>query len=123
MYCFWLTEKARGEVRRHIYPLYEELGFALAREVIITLSQLIEEKIFTPEELMNTKNKLQVNSTYQIQINSIRSIDDYNIEKVESIINQKKQLLKSSKDIQETDRLFAELDGLEWLQRQIERYS
>ena len=36
---------------------------------------------------------------------------------------QKKTLLKSSKDIHESDRLFAELDGLQWLQRQIERYS
>jgi hypothetical protein len=25
--------------------------------------------------------------------------------------------------VYESDRLFAELDGLEWLQRQIERYS
>jgi hypothetical protein len=35
------------------------------------------------------------------------------MEKVESIISQKKALLKnSSKDVDETDRLFAELDGL-----------
>jgi hypothetical protein len=32
---------------------------------------------------------------------------------------QKKALLKNSKDVHESDRLFAELDGLEWLQRQI----
>ena len=48
-------------------------------------------------------------------------IDD--MEKVESIILQKKSLLKNSKDVHESDRLFAELDGLEWLQRQIARYS
>jgi len=30
--------------------------------------------------------------------------------------------LKNSKDVYETDRLFAELEGLEWLQRQIARY-
>ena len=35
----------------------------------------------------------------------------------------KKDLLKNSKDVHESDRLFAELDGLEWLQRQIVRYS
>ncbi len=87
--------------------------------VIITLSQLIDEKISLLKELMNDKNKPQLNTTYQIQIDTIRSIDDYDIEKVESIINQKKDLLKNSKDIQETERLLAEIDALEWLQAQI----
>jgi hypothetical protein len=36
---------------------------------------------------------------------------------------QKKNQLKNSKDVHESDRLFAELDGLEWLQRQRARYS
>jgi hypothetical protein len=63
-----------------------------------------------------------VNSTFQLQIDAIRSVDD-DIEKVEFIIMEKKALLKNSKDVHESDRLFAELDGLEWLQRQIERYS
>jgi hypothetical protein len=46
------------------------------------------------------------------------------MEKVESIILQKKAQLKNSKDVNESERwLFAELDGLEWLQRQIARYS
>jgi hypothetical protein len=45
------------------------------------------------------------------------------MEKVESIIQQKKESLKNCKDVYETDRLFAELDGLEWLQRQIARYT
>jgi hypothetical protein len=62
-----------------------------------------------------------VNKTFQMQIDAIRSIDD--IEKVESIILQKKTLLKNSKDVHESDRLFAELDGLEWLQRQIAVYT
>jgi hypothetical protein len=62
-----------------------------------------------------------VNNTYQLQIDAIRSVND--IEKVEAIIMQKKAVLKNSKDVHEYDRLFAELDGLEWLQRQIARYS
>jgi hypothetical protein len=36
---------------------------------------------------------------------------------------EKKALLKNSQDVYEFDRLSAELDGLEWLQRQIARYS
>ncbi len=56
-------------------------------------------------------NKPEVDNTFQIQIDAIRSVDD--IEKVESIILQKKTLLKNSKDAHESKRLFAELDGLE----------
>ena len=69
---------------------------------------------------MNHKNnKPQLKNTYQIQIDAIRSIEDYDLQKVESIILQKKELLIISKDIQETERLLAEIDALEWLQAQI----
>lgn len=71
------------------------------------------------KELINDKNKPEVNSTNQIQIEAIKSIDDYDIEKVESITEQKKELLKNSKGIQETERLLAEIDALEWLEAQI----
>ena len=70
---------------------------------------------------INSNNKPEVNSTFQLQIDAIRSVDD--IERVEFIIKEKKALLKNSKDVHESDKLFAELDGLEWLQRQIGRYS
>jgi hypothetical protein len=88
--------------------------------VIITLKNIIDEKILLLQEFLNQKNnKPQVTETYKIQIDAIRSIDDYDLEKVESIILQKKQLLSLSKDIQETERLLAEIDALEWLQTQI----
>jgi hypothetical protein len=89
--------------------------------VIVTLKQIIDERISFLREQINQDNKPKVNSTFQLQIDAIRSVDD--IEKVEAIIMQKKSLLKNSKDVHQADRLFAELDGLEWLQRQIERYS
>ena len=89
--------------------------------VIITLQQIIDERISFLKEQIDPENKPQVNKTFQLQIDAIRSAAD-NLEKVESIILQKKTLLKNSKDIHESDRLFAELDGLEWLQRQIARY-
>ncbi len=89
--------------------------------VIITLQQIIDERISFLKEQINPENKPQVNKTFQLQIDAIRSAAD-NLEKVESIILRKKTLLKNSKDIHESDRLFAELDGLEWLQRQIVRY-
>jgi hypothetical protein len=84
--------------------------------VISTLQQIIDERISFLKEQINQDNKPEVNSTFQLQIDAIRSVDD-DIEKVEFIIQEKKALLKNSKDVHESDRLFAELDGLEWLQR------
>lgn len=69
--------------------------------------------------MSHKNNRPEVNNTYQIQIDAIKSIDDYDLQKVESIILQKKELLIISKDIQETERLLAEIDALEWLQAQI----
>jgi hypothetical protein len=86
-----------------------------------TLQQVIDERISFLKEQINPNNKAEVNSTFQLQIDAIRSVND--IEKVEFIILEKKALLKNSKDVHESDRLFAELDGLEWLQRQIALYS
>ncbi len=89
--------------------------------VIYTLQQIIDERISFLKEQINQDNKLEVNKTFQLLIGAIRSVDD--IEKVESLIIQKKALLKNSTDVHESERLFEELDGLEWLQRQIARYS
>ena len=59
-----------------------------------------------------------MNRTFQVQIDAIRLAAE-DLEKVEAIITQKKEQLKNSKDIQEIDRLLAEIDALEWLQVQI----
>ena len=91
--------------------------------MIITLQQIIYERISFLKEQINSQNKPEVNKTLQIQIDDIRSVDDPDIEKVESIVLQKKALLKDCKDVYEFDRMSAELDGLEWLQRQLARYS
>jgi hypothetical protein len=91
--------------------------------MITTLQQIIDERISSLKEQINHDNKPEINKTFQVQINAIRSVYDHDIEKVEFIIKEKKALLRNSKDVHESDRLFAELDGLEWLQRQIERYS
>jgi hypothetical protein len=89
--------------------------------MITTIQQIIDERISFLKEQINHENKPEVNTTFQLQIDAIRSIDD--IELIEPIILKKKALLKNSKDVHESDRLFAELDGLEWLQRQIAVYS
>ena len=91
--------------------------------MITTLQQVINERISFLKEQINHGNKPEVNSTFQLQIDAIRSVDEDDIENIESLILQKKALLKNTKDVHESDRLFAELDGLEWLQRQIAVYS
>ena len=88
----------------------------------MTLQQIIDDRISFLKEQINNANRPEENKTFQLQIDAIRSVDN-DVEKVETIIEQKKESLKNSKDVYETDRLFAELDGLEWLQRQIARYA
>ncbi len=80
--------------------------------MMLSLPQIIDERIsFLKKQINHDENKPEVNSTFQLQIDAIRSIDY--IEQVGSIILQKKTLLKNSKEVHESDRLFAELDGLE----------
>jgi hypothetical protein len=87
--------------------------------MITTLQQVIDERISFLKELINyDENKPEVNSTFQLHIDAIRSVDD-DIELLEPIILQKKALLKNSKEMLESDRLLAELDGLDWVQQQI----
>jgi hypothetical protein len=90
--------------------------------VIVTLQQVIDERISILREQINATSRPEVNITLQIQIDAIRSAAN-DLEQVELIIIQKKALLKNSKDVHESERLFAELDGLEWLQQQIARYT
>jgi hypothetical protein len=89
-----------------------------------TLQQIIDERISFLKEQINPANRPEVDKTFQIQIDVIRSAAAANdIEKVESLILQKKEQLKNSNDVYESDRIFAELDGLEWLQRQMTVYA
>jgi len=64
--------------------------------VVVTLQQIIDERIFFLKKQINPNNKPEVNSTFQLQIDAIRSVDD--MEKVESLISQKKNQLKNSKE-------------------------
>ena len=91
-----------------------------------TLQQIIDERISFLKEQINPQNKSEENRTSQLQMDAIRSAsaavaNDDDIEAVEAMIAEKKALLKNSNDIYEFDMLSAELEGLEWLQRQITR--
>jgi Zn-dependent peptidase ImmA (M78 family) len=85
---------------------------------IKTLQETIDERISFLKEQINPSNKPEMNRTFQVQIDAIRLAAE-DLEKVEAIITQKKEQLKNSKDMQETDRLLAVLEALEWLQAQI----
>ena len=92
--------------------------------MITTLQQIIDERISFPKEQTNhDENKPEVKSTFQMQIDAIRSGDDDDIELIEPIILQKKALLKNSKEMHESDRLLAELDGLDWVRQEIAVHS
>jgi hypothetical protein len=89
--------------------------------VVTTIQQIIDERISFLKEQINQDNKPEVNKIFQLQIDAIRSVDD--IEKVESLILQKKAQLKNSKIFMNLRGLLAELDDLEWRHWQIARYS
>jgi NAD+--asparagine ADP-ribosyltransferase len=94
---------------------------------MLNLQQIVDERISFLKEQINPQNKPEENRTFQLQIDAIRSavaaaaVDDDDIEEVETMIAEKKALLKKSEDVYEFDRISAELEGLEWLQRQIAR--
>ena len=108
-----------SSVLADLLPLSRSL--ASSYMVIVTPQQIIDERISFLKEQINPENKPQVNWTFQIQIDAIMSVDY--TEKIEAIITQKKVLLKNSKDAYESEKIFSKLDDLEWLQRQIARYS
>jgi hypothetical protein len=85
-----------------------------------TLQQIIDERISFLQEQISLYNKPEENRTFKLQIDAIRFAAD-NIEELEAIIWEKKALLKNTNDVFEFDRLSAELEGVEWLQRQISR--
>jgi hypothetical protein len=87
----------------------------------ITLQQVIDERVSFLKEQINANNKPELNSAFQQQIDAIRSVDDF--EQIEVIILQRKTQLKNCKDIQEFEQLSVELEALEWLHGQIQRYQ
>ena len=87
--------------------------------IMMTLQQMIDDKISLLREQINPTNKPELNSTFQIQEEDAIRSTAQDLERVESIIAQKKELLKNCKDMQETDTLLAKLEALEWLQGQM----
>jgi hypothetical protein len=83
------------------------------------LEQVINERVSFLREQINPKNKPEVNSSFQVQIEVLRSVD---YEKVAVVILRKKAELVKCKDVTQLERLYNELDALEWLQRQVAQH-
>ena len=86
------------------------------------LQEIINERLAFLQEQIRPQNRPAVNQTFQAQIDAIES-SVANIDKIALLVLQKKVKIENSKGIKELDRLFTELEALEWLQRQVVRYS
>lgn len=85
----------------------------------MSLEKVVNERISFLKEQIDPINKPVVNRTFEVQIEAIRNADT---EKVEILVLRKKKQLEAATDVHEADKLFAELDALEWLQRQVAKH-
>jgi hypothetical protein len=85
----------------------------------MTLEQAINDRISFLKEQINPQNKPLVNQAFEVQIETIRQAD---CEKVALLILQKKKQLENIRDLASIERLYSELDALEWLQRQVMKH-
>jgi hypothetical protein len=84
------------------------------------LDQEINERVSFLKEQINPQNKPLVNQAFEIQIETLRNTD-YR-ERVALVILQKKKQLENAKDTASIERLYTELEALEWLQRQVVKH-
>jgi len=84
------------------------------------LDNLIIERITFLKEQVKPENKPAVNDTFRHQVEILQTAD---LEKLDKSILMRKEHLKKSKDVKEADRIFCELEALEWLQRQVQKHS
>jgi hypothetical protein len=80
------------------------------------LDQIINERVTFLKEQIDPLNRPLANQAFTIQIETIRNADP---ERVALLILQKKKQLENARDMDAIERLYMELDALEWLQRQV----
>ena len=83
------------------------------------LENAINERISFLKEQINPQNKPLVNKAFEVQIETLRNADT---EKIALLILQRQKLLESAKSVDAIERLYTELDALEWLQRQVVKH-
>ena len=82
------------------------------------LKEAIDERVSFLKEQINPAHNELFNASFQAQIEMLRNADH---EKVAIMILQKKKQLEACKDIKSIELLYAELEALEWLQREVVR--
>lgn len=82
----------------------------------MSLEETVNERVSFLREQIDPENKPIVNETFQLQIDVLQNADR---ERIALLMLQKKKQLENAHTIYESDRLFTELEALEWLQRQI----
>ena len=82
----------------------------------MSLEETVNERVSFLREQIDPENKPIVNETFQLQIDVLQNADR---ERIALLMLQKKKQLELAHTIYESDRLFTELEALEWLQRQI----
>jgi hypothetical protein len=82
------------------------------------LEQTVSQRISFLMNQIDSGNPPIVNDIFQLQIDVLRNVDR---ERVGMLILQKRQELEHCNTIYESDRVFTELEALEWLQRQTGR--
>lgn len=80
------------------------------------LDQIINERVSFLKEQINPQNKPLINKLFEIQIETLRKADP---ERVALFVLQKKEQLDNPRDLEAIEKLYTELDALEWLQRQV----
>jgi hypothetical protein len=84
------------------------------------LDDVVSGRISFLREQIKPENKQAVNDTFRLQAEILQSAD---IGKLEKSILMRKAHLKKTTDGREADRLFAEVEALEWLQRQVRNHQ
>ena len=82
------------------------------------LEETVNERVSFLKEQINPNNRPIVNDTFQLQLGILATAKR---EHIASLIRQKQLQLENCNTIYESDRLFTELEALEWLQRQKNR--
>jgi hypothetical protein len=85
----------------------------------VRIDEVVNERVSFLKEQINPKNKPEVNSGFQVQIEILRSAD---FEKVAILILRKKAELEKCRDVSQIERIYNELEALEWLQRQVVKH-
>ena len=83
------------------------------------LHQVIDERVSFLKEQIRPQNKPLVNQAFEIQIETLRNADT---DRIALVILQKKKQLENAKDVNAIERLYTELEALEWLQRQVVKH-